>query len=340
MKILSKLLCLISLFSTPALAAEPSPSPSLDPVTVYRIEAHSPEFMALSQVAYPLGLGYFLQDEADLGGLYLALQGGMLLGGTLWGTRMGGSSWTQILPNLSLGLWLMSLAHVDALARAKNARLAQDLKLSPEQVRALQGAYPFGSGLRDLSEPSWEAKLGLPLLLAAGGDRHLAVSAAPGLQLNYPLGAWLQVYTSEAWLENLDLSLELQGLVPLWSSLQVAVPSPPEQMQTAQKEATDSPGTDLFNAPGLSSSFGLVYRTPGPVAWYVGAGWTALWRSLFSNQATWSGVTAQGGLSLELIHGLQLKLGLQLGFLGFSSGMTELPALIRVQPEVSGIFVF
>lgn len=341
MKKLPEWLCLLSLLGAPAQAAEPSPSP--DPITVYRLESQAPEFLTLTQVAYPLGLGYWLQGEEDLGGLYVALQGGMLLGGTLWGAGMGGSSWTQLLPNLSLGLWLMSLAHVDALARAKNAQLARELELSPEQVRALQGSYPFGPEPFDGPAPSWEAKLGLPLLLEAGGERRLVWGPAPGLQLNYPLGAWLRTYTGEVWLENLELSLELQGLWPVAatgaSPAPSPVPSPDAAMRTAQMAAGPL-ANNLPSAPGLSSSLGLVYRPPGPAAWYAGAGWTTLWRGQGGTQASWSGVTVLGGLSLRPQQNLALKLGLQLGLLGFSGGMTEVPGLIRIQPEVSAVFVF
>ncbi|MBT9543882.1 MAG: hypothetical protein IV090_00690 [Candidatus Sericytochromatia bacterium] len=344
MKKLPELLCLLNLLGIPAQAAEPQPSPSPDAVTVYRLEALSPEFLTLAQVAYPLGLGYLLQGEDELGGLYMGLQGGMLLSGTLWGTSMGGSTWTQLLPNLSLGLWLISLTHVDVLARAKNTRLAQELKLSHEQVKALASPYPFAPGSLDLPEPRWDAKLGFPVLIEANSDFRLAFGAAPGLQLNYPLGAWLRHYTHETWSENWELNLELQGLMSFWSSslavMPSSVPSTPDQMQAAQMAVTGRPGPDLFGAPGLSSSLGLIYRTSGSVAWYAGAGWTTLWRGLLGNQATWNGVTAQGGLSLLPVADLELKLGLQLGFLGFSGGMAESPALIRVQPEISGSFVF
>lgn len=356
----SYLLALLFTQTLPAIALEPSaspiPQPSPEATTIYRLEASSPEFLALLQVPYPLGLGYFLQDEAELGGYYTALQGGMLLAGTLWGSGMGGSSWTQLLPNLSLGLWLMSLSHVDALARAKNAQLAQQLGLNPGQIRGLMGAYPFSPDPLSLPLPRWEPKLAVALLLDASGQ--VALAPGPGLQVQYPLGIWLKTYTGESWLEQLDLSLDLQGFWPVWESSPAAMSSNlatnqnSTGMSTRQTDESDNapPALNLRRAPGFSSSLGLLYRTPTePWSFYFGGGWTTLWRSsLFtasggSEQASWQGVNALGGLSFRQADRIVLNLGLDIGLFNFSgstSSMGELPTLLRFQPFVSGSFQF
>lgn len=354
------LVALLSFHSQLALAAEaplvaptpvPQASPSSDPVTIYRLEARSPEFLTLTQVAYPLPMGYFLQDEMELGGIYAALQGSMLLAGTIWGPGMGGSSWTQLLPNLSLGLLLMSLAHVDSLARAKNAQLADKLGLTAEQRRRILGPNSLDTPVLALPALRWEAKLSAALLLESSGQ--LSLAPGPGLQLDYPLGSWLKVYTGESWLENLGLILDIQGFWPIWTtSLAPMAPVAPADGMPAGEASTEAkPGPGLMNSPGVSSSLGLVYRTPtAPWAWYAGGGWTTLWRNgLFAGagpvQASWQGVSAMAGLSFGPSDGTTLNLGLQLGFLGFSgssgeTGMGEVSGLIRIQPEVSGSFVF
>lgn len=366
MKRIPEILSLLLLLSQPVLAAEsqpsPMPSPALppsassgDPITVYRLEAYSPEFLSLSQVAYPLGLGYFLQGENELGGLYMALQGSMMLAGTLWGAGMNGSSWTQLLPNLGLGLWLVSLTHVDTLARDKNAQLAQSLGLSPDQVHRLMGSYPFDPKPVSLPLPRWEPKLAAAVFLSGSGQITLA--PGPGLQMQYPLGSWLKVYTGESWLGQLVLNLDIQGFWPVWTSGSVpagsvASSSGSEMTSNPNQEAKGNiaqAAPDLLQAPGFSSSLGLVYRTPtAPWSWYFGGGWMTLWRTeMFtksgSAQASWQGVNALAGVSFRQPDRVSLNLGLELGFLSFNGStgsMSELPALIRLQPYVSGSFQF
>lgn len=308
-----------------ARAADKPPLPTEEPIGSYSAaeqwqKSHSPEGLVFQQLlAYPVGLGYFQQGETNLGLWYAGLQGSLLLAGALGGGEMSSSSWTQLLPPLSMSLWLASLAHVDDLARKKNRAQGFTPPLNPT---FLQQA---GSDSQVSPTLHWSTQIALPILFQADSPPMLA--PAFSVQADYQLGPLLARFLGP-WATGFYITTNLKLLVPY-----------------TQSQGQPNFAELIRQAPGVELDTGLIYAgTTSPWTWSGGILFNTLWRTTWVTgteknewpRATYQGWGMSGGISYQFHEHGALSLRLQGSYLAPNgkSDMSNIVGIWMIQPDI------
>lgn len=280
----------------------------------------APDGASLIQfISYPVGLGYCSQGELDRGLTYASFQLGSLVLGSVLGPEKGGSSPTQLLAPLNVGIWLISIADVNF--RAQNNTHSSKGLWKPGQKRY--------STLNTPSIPTNTWKIGLVSPFIFQANASFPFTVAPGLSLNqeYPIGQWLSRYYSP--LKDLELTLNSQFFLPVYSI----------------STQNDFAGI-VKNSGGLKIDLGLVQKHHlNNWNWYYGGRLGRIFRSSLQNSdrgvafpsVTYQGASLLGGISFQPQKNLNFDVSLDAGYF-FSIGQSDkgsIPAMILLTPEVN-----
>lgn len=278
----------------------------------------APDGASLIQfISYPVGLGYFSQGELDRGLTYASFQLGSLVLGSILGPEKGGSSPTQLLAPINVGIWLISIADVNFRAQQRNH--------TPLKGLWIPGQTKYSTITPSIPTSIWKIGVISPFIFQSRTSFPFTV--APGLSLNqeYPVGKWLSRYYPP--LKELQLTLNSQFFFPVYSI----------------SEQNDFAGI-VKNSGGLKVDLGLVQKHHlDNWNYYYGGRMGRLFRSSVQStgqgiafpSVTYQGVSLIGGLTFKASKSLNLDLSLETGYY-FSIGQSDqgsIPAIILLTPE-------